>query len=441
MEDTAQFGVLALVLAGVLGIGLGAALGWLGHRRVAAAAADEQRAARDSELALAQQRARLDAEQGARVLREELAAAESRIFALEERLADAIAQRDQHHARERDEQRVLQQLAPVRETLGRLAETVTELETQRANQHGEIQQQLRVAAAAEERLRGTADSLAAALRNNNARGAWGEAQLRRLVEASGMVERVDFTVQDTLHGPEHTARPDMIVRLPGNKQLAIDAKAPMSAFLESGSATLTGEVGEAQRAALLSKHSRAVREHVTALGGREYWSALSESPELVIAFIPSESLLASALEADPGLLEYAFEQRVALASPVSLWAILKSVAHTWRQDTLTEEAKTLFDLSRELHTRLGRTAGHLDKLGRTLSRGVQDYNAFVGSFERQVLPTARKIGALNEGKILAAPEELDTAVRPLIAPEFRSESAQTQIAPLLGAGEERADHE
>ncbi|MEB4615800.1 DNA recombination protein RmuC, partial [Leucobacter sp. M11] len=210
------------------------ALGWLGARALWRGRERDAAARGSAETELAGQRARLDAEQGARVLREELAAAESRIFALEERLADAIAQRDQHHARERDEQRVLQQLAPVRETLGRLAETVTELETQRANQHGELQQQLRVAAAAEERLRGTADSLAAALRNNNARGAWGETQLRRLVEAAGMVERVDFTVQDTLRGPDATARPDMIVRLPGNKQLAIDAKAPMSAFLDAG---------------------------------------------------------------------------------------------------------------------------------------------------------------------------------------------------------------
>ncbi len=146
-----------------------------------------------------------------------------------------------------------------------------------------------------------------------------------------------------------------------------------------------------------------------------------DSPEFVIAFVPSESLLSSALDTDPLLLEYAFERRVALASPVSLWAILKSVAHSWRQESLTAEARTLFDLSRELHTRIGRTATHLDKLGRTLSRGVQDYNAYIGSLERQVLPTARKISALNGEKIGTEPAQLEDAVRPLVAPELRPE--------------------
>lgn len=420
-----------LPLVALLAAALAFCLGWFAHRRAGRA---ERRAAertRAAELELAEQRARFDAERGARVLREELAAAESRIHALEERLQDAAALREQSHERDRAEQRVLHQLAPVRETLGRLAETVTELEQQRAAQHGELQAQLRTAVVAEERLRGTADSLAAALRSNNTRGVWGETQLRRLVEAAGMVERVDFTVQDTLRGPDAVARPDMIVRLPGNKQLAIDAKVPMSAFLDASGAGQHTPEDEEKRRALLARHTRAVREHITALGGREYWNALPESPELVIAFIPSESLLASALEADPSLLEYAFEQRVALASPVSLWAILKSVAHTWRQDTLTDEAKTLFDLSRELHTRLGRTAGHLDKLGRSVARTVQDYNAFVGSMERQVLPTARKIGALNEERILAAPESLESAVRPLTAPELRHD----EELPRAGAAE------
>ncbi|WP_024355567.1 DNA recombination protein RmuC [Leucobacter chironomi] len=402
--------VVAALIFGVAGFAIG--------RRAAAPAAAqriaeiEARAAHERTLAV--QQARLDAESGARLLREELAAAETRVQGLEDRLRDAHEHARQRSELDRDEQRVLQQLAPLRDSLGKLETTVTALEQQRASQHGELAEQLRQAARAEEKLRGTAESLAAALRSNTTRGLWGETQLRRIIEAAGMIEHVDFEVQQHLTSENGAARPDLVVRLPGGKSIAIDAKVPFDAHLEAQHVD-----DETRRAALLGRHAKALREHILALSNRSYWSALPDSPELVVAFVPSESLLSSALDTDPLLLEYAFERRVALASPVSLWAILKSIAHSWRQESLTAEARTLFDLSRQLHTRLGRTATHLDKLGRTLSRGVQDYNAYVGSLERQVLPTARKIGALNGEKIGTEPAQLDDAVRPLIAPELR----------------------
>ncbi|EYT56545.1 DNA recombinase [Leucobacter sp. UCD-THU] len=434
---------LTLLLIVVAALVFGVAGFIAGHRVAASGAARriaeaEMRAERERTLAV--QQARLDAEAGARLLREELAAAETRVQGLEDRLRDAHLNAQQRSEIDREEQRVLQQLAPLRDSLGKLERTVATIEQQRASQHGELAEQLREAARAEEKLRGTAESLAAALRSNNTRGLWGETQLRRLIEAAGMVEHVDFEVQQHLPSENGAARPDVVVRLPGGKSIAIDAKVPFDAYLEAQHVD-----DESRRSALLNRHAKALRDHIVALSNRGYWTALADSPELVVAFVPSESLLSSALDTDPLLLEYAFERRVALASPVSLWAILKSVAHSWRQESLTTEARTLFDLSRQLHTRLGRTASHLDKLGRTLSRGVQDYNAYIGSLERQVLPTARKIGALNGEKIGTEPAQLEDAVRPLIAPELRpagdSDADGEGAAPGAPATAERVSAE
>lgn len=417
-------------VAVILSLLLGAAAAAFVVRAIALRSAEEARriAARDRELSV--QQARLEAEAGARLLREELAASEARAQGLADRLRDAQQSAERRAAAEREEQRVLQQLAPLRESLGKLERTVADIEQQRASQHGELTEQLRQAARAEEKLRGTAESLAAALRSNNTRGLWGETQLRRIIEAAGMLEHVDFEVQRRVQTTDGTVRPDLVVKLPGGKVIAIDAKVPFDSYLEaqhlgaaSGDAEAEAE-RETRRTALLAKHAKALREHIIELSGRDYAAALGDSPEFVIAFVPSESLLSAALDADPVILEFAFERRVALASPVSLWSILKSVAYSWRQESLTADARQLFDLGRELHKRLGVSAGHLDKLGRTLSRGVQHYNAYVGSLERQVLPTARKIGALN-GAEFSEPAQLDDAVRPLVAAELTPEQGET----------------
>ncbi|MFC5337916.1 DNA recombination protein RmuC [Leucobacter denitrificans] len=348
-------------------------------------------------------------------VQQELAVSSARSEGLEERLREAQANAERRIELDREEQRVLQQLAPLQSSLGKLERTVVDIEQQRARQHGELTEQLREAARAEEKLRGTAESLASALRSNNTRGLWGETQLKRIIEAAGMLEHVDFEVQQHIQTLNGAVRPDLVVKLPGGKSIAIDAKVPFDSYLTSQS--VRGD--EEQTSALLAQHAKAMRDHIVTLSGRDYAAALGDSPEFVIAFVPSESLLSAALDADPVLLEFAFERRVALASPVSLWSILKSVAYSWRQESLSNEARTLFELGRELNKRLGTTAGHLDKLGRTLSRSVQDYNAYVGSLERQVLPTTRKIGALN-GDALSEPSQLEDAVRPLVAPEFAS---------------------
>ncbi len=379
-------------------------------------------------------------------IRSDLAAAEARVDALREQVGGLQDQYrelvERHRAeqqareeRDRAESKVLQALAPVRESLQDMQKKVTELEAQRSHQHGELTQQLKSATESEERLRSTAEALASALRSNSTRGVWGETQLRSVVEAAGLLERVDFSVQSSIHSDSGAGRPDMIVHLPGGKSIALDAKVPFNAYLEASQipATATGVEG-AQREALLKQHVKAVRDHITTLGSKTYWAGLDASPELVIAFIPSESLVSSAMEADPSIMEFAFSKRVALASPVTLWSVLKTVAFSWQQDVLTHDAKVLFDLSRELYSRLSTTASHIEKLGRSIERTVKDYNGFVGSLERQVLPTARKLNALDESKVIGVLNGIEEAPRELTAFELVSE-----LPPLELAGREDAE--
>ena len=426
---------LVLLLIGLL---VGAALGALATHLLASKRQAAEAALReDPALVEARHQAmiaevRAGDEAAKALLREELAATQARAEGLREQIETAqqqyreLVERQRaeiaaREARDAAESRVLQALAPVKQTLSEMQHKVGELESQRTLQHGELAQQLRSAAESEERLRATAESLASALRSNSTRGVWGETQLLSVVEAAGLIERVDFDVQSSISSDSGVGRPDMVVHLPGGKSIAVDAKVPFNAYLEASQipATATG-ADAAKRADFLKQHVAAVRAHVTALGSKSYWNGLDASPELVIAFIPSESLVSSALEADPGIMEFAFGKRVALASPVTLWSVLKTVAYSWQQDVLTNEAKTLFDLSRELYSRLATTAGHIEKLGRTIERSVKDYNAFVGSLERQVLPTARKLGALDESKVLSPLKGIEEAPRELTAYELVS---------------------
>ena len=423
--------LIALLLGLLLGVLLGALVSavFLQRRRSAAPAVDDPAVLEARhQVVLADTRAREAGVQS--LLREELASMQATADGLRDQIADqrrqyreiVDRQRDDQAARterDRQESQVLQALAPVKDSLANMQQKVAELEQQRSLQHGELTEQLRSATESEERLRSTAESLASALRANNTRGVWGETQLRSVVEAAGLIERVDFDVQSSITSDAGAGRPDMVVHLPGGKNIAVDAKVPFTAFLEASQipVTATGADG-AQRAVYMKAHVKAVRDHVTALGSKAYWQGLAASPELVIAFIPSESLVSSALEADPSLMEFAFSKRVALASPVTLWSVLKTVAFSWQQDVLTHDAQVLFDLSRELYSRLATTATHIEKLGRAIERTVKDYNGFVGSMERQVLPTARKLNALDESKVLAPLAGIEESPRELAAYEF-----------------------
>lgn len=342
-------------------------------------------------------------------LREQLDAAREQYRELDERMRLEAAQRA---AAAQSESKVLQALTPVQESLRSMQAKVAELETQRSQQHGELAQQLKTSAESEERLRATAESLASALKNNSTRGVWGETQLRAVVESAGMLEHVNFDVQSGIRVESRSARPDMIVHLPGGKSIAVDAKVPFTSYLEANSILPTASDAElARRDGLLKQHVKAVRDHIVTLGGRSYWEGLDSSPEMVVAFIPSESLLSAALEADPSIMEFAFSKHVALASPVTLFSVLKAVAVSWRHEVVTQEAKALFDVSRELYGRLTTLASHVDKLGRSIERSVKDYNTFVGSLERQVLPSARRLSQLDESKVLPALSEIDEDTR------------------------------
>jgi DNA recombination protein RmuC len=323
--------------------------------------------------------------------------------------------------RERREQAVLRALAPVSETLQTMQHKVDLLERDRQEQFGSLTEQLRQSRESDEALRATTESLASALRSGSTRGVWGVTQLRRVVEAAGLTRYVDFETQTSVTTDAGAGRPDMVIRLPGDKALAVDAKVPLDAYLEASAIPLTAQgVEGARRKALLEKHVKAVRAHVDALAKKTYWAGLSSSPEFVVCFVPSESLLAAALEEDPSQLDYAFGRRVALASPVNLWAVLKTVAYTWTQQDVSQEARQLFELGNQLYERLAGLAGHADDLRRALERTVDSYNKFAGSLESRVLVSARRFPGIDATKLdaMPTPAAIERAPRHLTAPEL-----------------------
>lgn len=323
--------------------------------------------------------------------------------------------------RERRDQAVLRALAPVQESLQAMQTKVELLERERSEQFGSLAEQLRLGRETDEALRTTTESLAGALRSSAARGVWGETQLRRIVESAGLTRYVDFDLQASVSSDSGAGRPDLVVRLPGDKALAVDAKVPLDAYLEASAIPVTAQGEDARRRkTLLAAHVKAVRAHVDALAKKAYWSGLTSSPEFVVCFIPSESLLAAALDEDPALLDYAFSRRVALASPVNLWAVLKTVAYTWTQQDVSDEARRLFELGNELYQRLGGLASHAGDLRRAIERTVESYNKFVGTLESRVLVTARKFPGIDETRLdaVAAPAPIDTATRMTTAPEL-----------------------
>lgn len=319
---------------------------------------------------------------------------------------------------------VLRALGPVAEKLTQVQQQVALLERDRVEQFGQLAQQLNEARLSDEQLLRSTHALASALRSNSARGQWGEVQLRRVVEAAGMLRHVDFHEQVQASALDKSVRPDLVVQLPGGKQLVVDAKVPLTAYLEAQeqvNSAIVDFAGGGGRGggveALLAAHAKALKAHVDALGTKKYWDIAGNSPELVICFLPAESILAAALEADPGLLDHALSRNVVLASPGTLLAVLKSVAFTWRQDVLTDSARELFDLGRQLYERLGTLGDNVGKLGSSLKTSVDRYNALVGTLEARVLPTARKLNAMDATG-LAAPAPVEAAPRSVAAPEL-----------------------
>ena len=330
---------------------------------------------------------------------------------------------------------VLQALAPVRESLEQMQHKVNALEQQRHAQFGSLAEQLRRAQESDEALRATTETLAGALRSTATRGVWGETQLRRVVEAAGLTRHVDFDLQSTISSDRGQGRPDMVIRLAGGASIAVDAKVPLDAYLEA-SALPVGDLHEQQRRAHMHKHVRAVRAHIDALAKKAYWSGLDASPEFVICFLPSESLLAAAIDEDPTLLDYAFGRRVALASPVNLWAVLKTVAYTWTQQEVSTEARALLNLGTQLYDRLGVLAGHADDLRRALERAVDSYNRFAGSLESRVLVTARQFPGIDASTLDTAPSTITASARRFTASELidsQTDVPNDEVTPSVRA--------
>lgn len=324
-------------------------------------------------------------------------------------------------------------LAPLKDALVRVEEHVGVIERDRVEQFGSLRALLgRVETQTQGLGRATA-SLAGSLRSSSVRGAWGEVQLRRVLEASGMLPRCDFDEQvGAVSAHEKPVRPDVVVRLPGGKVLVIDAKAPMTHFLDAQADDLTDD----ERSALLRRHADGLAGHVTSLSGKEYWSAFRDGPEMVVCFVPSDAMLAAGLAAQPGLHERALAQRVVLVGPAALMALLRTVAFTWQQDALSQSARELLDLGRDLHARLGTLGTHTAKMGRSLQSSVEAYNAMVGTLESRVFVTARRMRDLDlVTDDLPALEPVRSGPRPLTAPELIDAVGEHETRPQLVVGE------
>jgi DNA recombination protein RmuC len=334
---------------------------------------------------------------------------------------------------EKREKAVAQLVAPITEQLSKVDVRLERLDRERAAGASALQQQLRHMVESQERLRGETGALVAALRKPQARGRWGEMQLRNVVEMAGMVAYCDFAEQVTVRDDDRTLRPDLIVNLPGGKKVVVDAKAPLQAFLDAYDAT-----EEADRQRHMAEHARLLRDHVRKLGARSYWSQFSEAPDFVLLFLPGEHFYNAALEQDPSLIQQGVEEQVLIATPTTLIAMLRAVHYGWQQERVAENAREISELGRELHTRLGSLADHVRKLGRGLGSAVDAYNAAVGSLETRVLVSARKFadhGVVGHDKDIAAVEPLDRVPRTPQAPELAPVSDEDVVeAPrTLGA--------
>jgi DNA recombination protein RmuC len=287
---------------------------------------------------------------------------------------------------------------PLRESLEKVDLKIVELEQKRERAYGDLGRQLETLSTAQLRMHEETTKLSSALSTTRAAGTWGEVQLRRVVELAGMIEHCDFNVQMSMTDDEGTNRPDMVVYLPGGQQIIVDAKAPSEAYREAAA-----ESDPARRLAKLKEHASKVRGHVDKLADRGYWAKFKPTPEYVVLFLPGDSFLAAALEADPSIMDRAIDRKVLLATPMTLVALLKAAAYGWRQDAVSRSAAEVSELGRQL---LGGAA-------RGLSSAVTNFNKAVGSFEQQLLPGARKFSELGAKgtKELVAPERIDVELR------------------------------
>jgi len=402
-------GTQMLLLGIVLGAALGAVISWLVMRERVRTLDQQQRAGVDASghlLRLADERHERD-----------------------------VARRDA--AEEEREGELQRTLAPITTTLAHLERSLARSEAARVDAEGALRSHLNQLAQRAQSLETGTSALTAALRAPTARGRWGEVQLRRIVEAAGMLEHVDFTEQlaGTRADGNAGQRPDLVVHLSGDRHVVIDAKAPMDAYLDA-----TEETDPVRAATRRKAHAKALRHHVGVISSKAYWKALGDTPEFTVLFVPSDGVLAAALETDPILLDDAFGKDVVIASPATLVALLRTVAHTWRTDALNRDAREVLDAGRELHHRLGTFTGHLGKVGRSLDSSVAAFNEAVGSLQTRVMVTARRFEDLGlTGTAVDEVDQLTRRARTLEGAEIADLAAPSSAHRPLTSREDRED--
>ena len=304
---------------------------------------------------------------------------------------------------------------PLRDSLTRVDTKLQEVEQGRVATQAHLTEQMRALTDAHHVLQSETSRLSRALRSPNVRGQWGELQLRRALESAGLVQGSHYELKESIQGEEGRLTPDAIVKLPGGKNVVVDAKVPLSAYLEAAETD-----DDVIRAAKLRDHARQVKDHVTRLANKSYWAHFQPAPDIVVMFVPGESLLTSALQEDGALLEYSMQRGVMLASPLTLIALLRAISYGWQQETIAKNAQEISDLGRQLYDRISKLAEHFETVGRSLAKSVQAYNSAVGTLESRVLVTARRL----KDKGVTAPEEfpepeaIDQTPRPLGAAEL-----------------------
>ncbi|MCS6970738.1 MAG: DNA recombination protein RmuC [Planctomycetes bacterium] len=311
---------------------------------------------------------------------------------------------------------------PLSEALAKFDEQVRQIEKQRQEAYASLAEQVKQLSSGQQQLQKETANLVTALRRPQVRGRWGELTLRRVVELAGMSEHCDFVEQATASSEEGRVRPDLLVRLPAGREIIVDAKVPLEAYLEAAAAD-----SEEARQAALARHAAQVRDHMQSLASKAYWSQFDKAPEIVVMFIPGESFFSAALEADASLLEDGMQQRVVLATPTTLIALLRAVAYGWRQQQIAQNAQEISNLGKQLYERMRTLAESLDGIGKNLEKATESYNKAVGSLEGRVLPAARRFKELGvttaDDKDIPTLTPLEKKPRALSAPEARGETS------------------
>ena len=321
-------------------------------------------------------------------------------------------------------------IQPLRESLNKVDAKLVDVDRGRASSQAQLAEQLRSLTQAQQVLHSETSKLSRALRSSNIRGQWGEIQLRRVLECAGLTEGMHFDLKESVRTEEGRLTPDAVIKLPGGKNVVVDAKVALSAYLDAMDCE-----DDPTRDAKLREHARQVKDHVNQLGNKSYWTAFQPAPDIVVMFVPGEALLSTALQHDEGLLEFSMNKGVMLASPLTLIALLKAIAYGWQQDTIAKNALEISELGRNLYDRIAKLADHFENVGRSLAKAVQSYNGAVGTLETRVLVTARKLKdkGVTASEEFREVETIDITPRLLGAPElvglFDDVPAEAEILP------------